>query len=78
MGLKWEDNGVKVDWRTRRRVLYTALIVWAFAVRGFKIDPFGLAAMIPLAWVMDVLFIVAFAILVWHLIQSREKIASTT
>lgn len=65
---------VKVDWQYIRRVLYTALCVWTVAVRGFKIDPFGLAAMIPIAWFMDLCVIVVLWLVFWHLWHLRPRV----
>lgn len=66
----------KTNWRLIRRVFYTLLIVWAFCVRLAGIDPLNLASLITVAWLLDAIFFVAFCILVWHVIESREKSTS--
>jgi len=56
----------KTDWQLLRRIFYVTLVVWVFAVKVANIDPFGLAAAMPVMWVMDVIAIVAIYLFVWH------------
>ncbi len=66
MGLKWERGDGKTDWQFLRRCLYTAIVVWVFSVRVMHIDPLGLAQLYVVAWLMDVVSIVAIWLFVWH------------
>lgn len=65
---------LKIDWKTARRILYTALVVWVLAVRSLKVDPLALSKALPIAWGFDAISIIAITLVVWHLWDLRPKI----
>ena len=73
MGFEITRADGKTNWQNLRRLLYTVLIVWAFSVRLFHIDPFNLAALYVVAWLLDSVFFVAFCILIYHVIETAQK-----
>lgn len=80
MGIKIvKTEGGKTDWPFIRRVFYVALVVWVVAVRVFNVDPFGLAALYVVAWVMDLLAIIAIWLFVWHVMwPNRPALGNST
>lgn len=76
LGLEITTKSGKLDWQLFRRIGYVALIVWVFAVRVMHIDPFGLAALYVVAWLLDVLAIVAVWLFVWHVLWPNRPLVN--
>jgi len=57
---------VKLSWRSMRLALYTTLITYAFAVGQLHWAPPEF-----LKGFMDLVTLVAFAVLIWHLLENR-------
>lgn len=65
----------KMNWALARKILYIGILLWVIAVRFMGIDPFGLRAALPIAWLFDAISLAALAILLWHLWPKHPKIA---
>ena len=77
LGYTVVKNGeTKTDWQMFRRIFYVALVVWVASVRLFKIDPFALSQLYVVAWVMDVLCIVALWLFVWHILWPNRPMVA--
>lgn len=79
IGIEIKRTDGKTDWQLLRRILYVAIVVWAVSVRLLGIDPFGLAKLYVVAWLMDVICIVALWLFVWHIMwPNRRALNSST
>ncbi len=69
-------NVPDVSWSYIRRLAYTILVVWVISVRFAGIDPMGLKSLITIAWILDVLSLVAIWLVVWHFWTLRPQVKS--
>lgn len=78
LGFEITRTNGEVNWQGLRRLLYTAFVVWSLMVRLAGVDPFGLAHLIVLAWVLDLMAFIAACVLVYHIIETAQARRSSS